>query len=115
MKPEKFYHDAKTVAKFISIYCDDKHKNKKEKRSYALKYDNQNFCPITLNLCDVCHETLKYSLERLQNCPHEDKPSCRKCPKPCYDKPEWKLLARIMRHSGMKLGLLKLRSMIKRA
>jgi hypothetical protein len=37
MKPEKFYHDALTVAKFIKIYCDDKHEEKIEK-TYELKY-----------------------------------------------------------------------------
>ncbi|MCK9256807.1 MAG: nitrous oxide-stimulated promoter family protein [Sulfurospirillaceae bacterium] len=114
MKPEKFYHDALTVAKFIKIYCDDKHEEKIEK-TYELKYKGEEFNPLTLTLCEVCHNTLFYSLERLEACPHEEKPSCRKCPNPCYEKDRWKLLAKIMKYSGMKLGLLKIRKMFKRA
>ncbi|NLM99553.1 MAG: hypothetical protein GX170_05965, partial [Campylobacteraceae bacterium] len=45
---------------------------------------------------------------------NEEKPSCRKCPNPCYEKDRWKLLAKIMKYSGMKLGLLKIRKMFKR-
>jgi len=115
MKPEKFQHDAQTVAKFIQIYCDDKHDSPKISKSYPLYYHEEAFTPLEVNLCNVCHETLSYSLARLQSCPHEEKPSCRKCPNPCYEKPQWKLLARIMRHSGMKLGLIKLRSLFKGA
>lgn len=111
MKPEKFHHDANTVAKFIEIYCKDKHEEPKKAHSYALAYRGTTFAPLEVTLCETCHETLRYSLARLEACPHEEKPSCRKCPAPCYDKPQWKLLARIMRHSGMKLGLVKLRKL----
>lgn len=114
MMPEKFYHDAKTVAKFIHIYCEDKHDSEKLNSTYKLNYKKIDFEPININLCEACHKTLSYSLARLQNCPHEEKPSCRKCPSPCYDKKEWKLLAKIMRHSGMKLGLIKIRKLFKK-
>jgi hypothetical protein len=114
MKPEKFQNDAQTVAKFIKIYCDDKHVTPKISKTYQLHYGGKIFTPLQVELCRVCHETLGYSIARLKACPHEEKPSCRKCPNPCYEKPQWKLLARIMRHSGMKLGLVKLRSLFKR-
>jgi hypothetical protein len=111
MKPEKFHHDAKTVAKFIEIYCKDKHDEAKKEQRYPLPYHGVTFAPLTATLCEACQETLRYSLARLEACPHEEKPSCRTCPAPCYNPPQWKLLARIMRHSGMKLGLIKLRKL----
>ncbi|CUU69450.1 Nitrous oxide-stimulated promoter [Campylobacter hyointestinalis subsp. hyointestinalis] len=51
-----------------------------------------------------------YANERLQNCPHGEKPKCRKCPHICYDKNELKYVVKIMKSSGMKLGLNKLKS-----
>ncbi|NLC28295.1 MAG: nitrous oxide-stimulated promoter family protein [Campylobacteraceae bacterium] len=115
MKPDKFYHDAQTVAKFIQIYCQDKHDTEKTTLPYKLCYQGKEFMPMHIKLCDICHKTLSYSLARLEACPHEEKPSCRKCPAPCYEKTEWKLLAKIMRYSGMKLGLVKIRNLFKKS
>lgn len=60
------------------------------------------------------YKKIDYSFERLLNCPHEEKPSCRKCINPCYGKKEWKETARIMRSSGMKLGLTSINKRIKK-
>jgi hypothetical protein len=49
---------------------------------------------------------------KLQNCPHEIKPRCRKCPTPCYEKQEWKNIARIMKYSAIKLSLGKIKSRV---
>ncbi|PHQ66049.1 MAG: hypothetical protein COB99_00585 [Sulfurimonas sp.] len=111
MTEEKFIHDSKTVLKFIQCYCDSEHfKKSKNKDSIKLHYDNKDLREeIPYDLCKKCEETLYYSYIKLQECFHDDKPSCRKCPKPCYDKEEWKLLAKIMRYSGLRLGILKIR------
>ena len=111
MTEEKFIDDSHTVLKFIQCYCDSEHyKAQKNKDSIQLNYDNKNLREEThYHLCEKCEKTLHYSYVKLQECIHEDKPSCRKCPKPCYDKEEWKLLAKIMRYSGLKLGILKIR------
>jgi len=114
MTEEKFIHDSKTVLKFIHCYCDNEHKDApKSKNSIKLtldgKYLNED---MHFNLCQRCQETLHYSYLKLQECPHDEKPSCRQCPKPCYDKPEWKHIAKIMRYSGMRFGLLKIRKKI---
>ena len=113
MTNEKFIYDSTTVLKFIQLYCDDKHKDiPKEQGEKSLVYrENLLNHTLTYELCLDCQKTFELSYEKLQNCPHEDKPSCRKCPAPCYDKPDWKSLAKIMKYSGMRLGLTKLRKL----
>ena len=114
MTEEKFIHDSKTVLKFIQFYCDKEHdKENKHKNSIELNYNNKELNEeLHYHLCEACEETFKYSYVKLQACPHDVKPSCRQCPKPCYDKPQWKHLAKIMRFSGLRFGLLKIRKKI---
>lgn len=111
MTEEKFIHDSQTVLKFIQCYCDNEHfKSVKKKDSIKLNYNNKDLNEeIHYELCEKCAETLHYSYVKLQECPHDEKPSCRQCPKPCYDKTEWKLLAKIMRYSGIRFGIVKIR------
>ena len=113
MDKDKFIHDSKTVAKFIQHYCDNEHSDEnKEKGFISLNYNGYDLKKqIEYTLCSECEDTLKYSYKKLQECPKEDKPSCRKCSSPCYDRREWKLLAKIMRYSGIRLGFVKLRKM----
>jgi predicted amidophosphoribosyltransferase len=115
MTNEKFIHDTKIVLKFIQIYCDDKHKDEpKEKGTQELIYLEKDLhVKIDYNLCSTCKDTFLLSYHKLQLCPHEEKPSCRKCPKPCYERPDWKRVAKIMKHSGMKQGLLKVKKLLK--
>ncbi|WP_458699505.1 nitrous oxide-stimulated promoter family protein [Sulfurospirillum sp. 1307] len=117
MTNEKFIKDTKTVLKFIQLYCDEKHQDeKKSNETLHLNYKNVDLKEeVNFNLCSTCKKTFLYSYERLQECPHEEKPRCRKCPNPCYEKSEWKKLAKIMRFSGMKLGLLKIRRLFKKS
>ena len=112
MKEEKFIGDTKTVLKFIQLYCDEKHTNEqKEKENLELVYNEKSLETITYDLCPTCKQTFLYSYKRLQKCPHEEKPRCRKCPAPCYEKSKWKDLAKIMKFSGMKLGLNKIKNL----
>lgn len=111
MKDTKFIGDTQTVLKFIQLYCDNNHKNiEKHSETLNLTYkDKELNTPINYTLCSTCKDTFLYSYHRLQNCPHEEKPRCRKCPNPCYEKPQWKKLSKIMRYSGMQLGLIKIK------
>ncbi len=115
MSDDKFIHDSKTVLKFIQIYCNDKHKDEtKQKETKELFYKNKNLnTRVDYNLCTTCKNTLLISYKNLQSCPHQEKPSCRKCPKPCYERADWKSVAKIMRYSGMKLGLTKLKKLFR--
>ena len=113
MTEEKFILDSQTVLKFIQCYCDNEHfKSVKNKNFIRLNYKAKDLNEeIHFHLCKECEETLNYSYQKLQTCPRDEKPSCRKCPSPCYDKTQWKLLAKIMKYSGMKFGILKIRKL----
>jgi len=114
MTEEKFIDDSKTVLKFIQCYCDGEHfKVEKNKDSIKLNYNDKDLNQeLHYTLCEKCEETFNYSYVKLQECVHDDKPSCRKCPKPCYDKVEWKAIAKIMRYGGIRLGIIKIKEKI---
>ena len=116
MTEEKFIHDSHTVLKFIQCYCDNEHvENDQNNDSIKLNYKNKDLNEaVHYQLCEQCEEILKYSYIKLKECQYDEKPSCRKCPQPCYDKTEWKRLAKIMKSSGMRLGLLKIRRLFSR-
>ncbi len=109
---EKFESEIKTLEKFFPIYCNDKHSGQFEKE-YVVPYLN-NTIEFKINLCEDCHELLRYAITRLQECPNDPKPRCRKCPNPCYEKERFKQMAKMMRYSGMKLGLTKAAKRIKK-
>ena len=111
MTKEKFKIEIDTLKKFYTKYCHDKHDNQ-DKLIRKLPYKGEVF-DITLELCPSCMALLNYSFERLQECPHEIKPRCRQCPNPCYEKKEWKKVAKLMRYSGIQLGILKVKRFFK--
>jgi hypothetical protein len=113
MSEEKFTHDIQTVLKFIQLYCDDKHTHQEEE-SIEITYKNKKLFDTSFHLCPTCKETFLYSLKRLQNCPHEPKPKCGKCETSCYKKSMREEIAKIMRYSGMKLGMLKIKNLFTR-
>ena len=111
MTNEKFEIEINTLKSFFELYCKDKHdclENKDITLKYKEKVVNLNLC-----LCHECHDAINYSFERLQNCPHEIKPRCRTCPTPCYEKPRWKNVAKVMIYSAMRLSLSKMKSRVK--
>ena len=110
MTTEKFEIEINTLKTFLELYCKDKH-TLQETRNITLSYNSNSFT-LELNLCEHCHKTIYYSFIKLQNCPHEIKPRCRKCPNPCYEKQEWKNIARVMKYSAIKLSVGKIKSRI---
>ena len=110
MTINKFETEISTLKKFYEVYCKDKHINQ-ESKTITLVY-NEKIFSIELNLCEECNKAINYSFIKLQNCPHEIKPRCRVCPKPCYEKQEWKNIARIMKYSAIKLSLGKIKSRV---
>lgn len=98
MTIEKFRSEIKILEKFFYRYCEDKHINQ-ELKLYNFKYKDESF-QTNISLCKDCQNLINYSFEKLNLCPHEEKPRCRKCPNPCYEKNEWKKLAKIMIYSS---------------
>lgn len=111
MTKEKFIYEITTVTKFIQIYCDDKHTDEpKFKSTQTLEYKGEKDVVTTeFCLCKECNEMILYAYERLKECPHIEKPRCHRCPHPCYELSVWKKMAKMMKHSGMKLGLNKIK------
>ena len=107
----KFEKECDTLKKFFEIYCLCNH-NLQLNHKKIIPYKKQKF-EYTLHLCCECYEKINYSFDKLLECPHENKPKCRKCKNPCYDKKEWKETAKIMRFSGFKLGLLSIKKFFK--
>lgn len=116
LSEEKFLSDLSVVLDFISTYCEDKHEKSDKKRcDLSVTYQGKKLKVINYSLCAACKDTFLYSYARLQECPNDPKPRCRNCKNPCYEKTKWKELAKIMRYSGMKKGLLKVKNIFKRS
>ncbi|MDD2886508.1 MAG: nitrous oxide-stimulated promoter family protein [Aliarcobacter sp.] len=111
MTHKKFEEEVNTLKDFFECYCKDKHECSKIKIT-TLEYQSKIFY-LELHLCDECQNAIHYSFFKLQNCSHEIKPRCRKCPTPCYEKQEWKNTAKIMIYSAVKLSLSKMKNRIR--
>lgn len=109
MTKEKFKSEIQILKKFSELYCKNKHSNQNSFKSVIIYKDEK--IHINLNLCEKCEEIINYSIKRLQECPHEEKPRCRKCPNPCYEKVYWKNLSKIMRYSALKSGFTKIKKL----
>ena len=107
MTNEKYETEITTLKSFFEIYCENKHENQ-ENKTIDLNYKNQDYS-IKLNLCKKCMDSISYSFDRLQNCPHDIKPRCRTCKTPCYEKTRWKSTAKVMIYSALKLSLSKMK------
>lgn len=111
MTSEKFEIEINTLKKFYEVYCKGKHENQ-ETKVYNLEYKEKKFT-LEVNICKECQDNIEYSFERLDGCPHEIKPRCRKCPNPCYEKSRWKHTAKVMKYSGVRLGLVNIKQKVK--
>jgi len=111
MKHKKFEEEINTLKNFFECYCKNKHQNFQLK-IITIEYQSKNF-DLQLYLCEECKKNINYSISKLQHCPHEIKPRCRKCPTPCYEKNQWKTTAKIMIYSAVKLSLSKMKNRIK--
>ena len=77
--------DEKVLKKFVTVYCKHEHKQ------------NQ--------LCAECQDILDYSLGRLQKCPYDPKPMCKKCPVHCYKPFYRQKIKQIMKKAGILMIL----------
>ena len=113
MTSEKFIYEVTTVTKFIQIYCDDKHTDAPKKDGAVLHNykDDKGLVQTQFHLCADCERMLRYAYARLGACPHTEKPRCHHCPHPCYEREMWTNMARMMKYSGMKLGLTKIKKL----
>ena len=107
MQLDKFKSEVETLKKFFELHCLDNHKNQIN-HCKQLIYNSEQI-NVDLELCKDCIDLIHYSFDRLRECPHDPKPRCRTCPNPCYEKNEWKKVAKLMKYSGIQLGILKIK------
>ncbi len=107
MTEEKFKSEVEILKKFFEIHCQKKHSNLLH-YNQSFEYKTLQFS-IELHLCEECKTLINYSFDRLYECPHEIKPKCRSCKNPCYEKSKYKEVAKIMKFSGIQLGLSKIK------
>ncbi len=110
MTEAKFTEQTAVITRFVQIYCDHHHRTPKSLSTNELSYKTANLS-YEASLCEQCNKMLNYAYDRLQNCPHDDKPKCRKCPKICYEKEQLQMMVRIMRYSGIKSGINRLKGL----
>ena len=111
MTTDKFKSEVQILKKFFELHCFDNHTGQNH-HCKQMEYNGEKVY-VELELCSDCIELIDYSFNRLIECPHDPKPRCRTCPNPCYEKKEWKKVAKLMRHSGIQLGLLKLKKFLR--
>ena len=104
MTEQKFVDEVQTLTAFVGHYCLNNKHVLEEKKLFTCKYHDREYY-FDIQLCQKCLTLFEYSIEHLQNCPHEEKPKCRRCPNPCYEKREWKQMAKVMRQSGIAFGI----------
>ncbi len=109
MTQEKYLSEIGTLKQFISTYCKDKHQEQTQINT-VLKYNNISY-EIELNICSECNKLINYAFKKIEECPHKIKPRCRKCPSPCYEKKEWKDLAKVMRYNHISKILQKVKTL----
>ncbi|MDD2566756.1 MAG: nitrous oxide-stimulated promoter family protein [Thiovulaceae bacterium] len=112
MQLQKLQEESAHLERFFSLYCSQNH-TCQEKRSFRIMHEEIPYL-FEASLCEECAELLGYALERLSACPHDPKPRCRTCQEPCYDKKEWKALAKVMRYAALRVELGKLRDFVLR-
>ena len=105
MKRDIYIKNLKDLELFFNYYCEHKHK-KIEKKVFSMSGDAQ------LHLCQECEDLFNYAQTKLSECELDPKPKCRECVVKCYSKMEWKSMATVMKYSGLRLGLIKLKNKI---
>ena len=108
MKIDKFKNEVTTLKNFFEVYCYGKKHDNIQIHTKIINFQN-NELNYKFELCDECHTLLTYSLDKLQNCQHDDKPKCRTCPTPCYEPMQWKKVAKVMRYAAIHQGLKKIK------
>jgi len=97
--------DLKVLARFVEIYCRDRHAEA-DRRAVSLKrYDLGRIHGGAPTLCDDCTRLLTHAFCKRAHCPLDPKPSCKHCTQHCYH-PRYRAAIRdVMRYSGRRLVL----------
>ena len=101
---DKKEKDLKTMADFISIFCQHKHQGK-DKTAFLVEDDRlrRALGDQELILCSDCSKLLKHGTAKLLLCPYDPKPMCKKCETHCYAPDYREQIREVMKFSGLYL------------
>jgi len=101
----KLRRDLKTLATFITLYCDGRHPAAERQRVLLKTHDLDGLCGRPVVLCEPCRRLLAHAFVKRSRCPFDPKPPCKRCPAHCYA-PRYRAQIRaVMRYSGRRLAL----------
>ncbi len=99
----KLAKDIGLLATFIGVYCREKHSREKKAEVKPGEKLRGYIGEIPGGLCPDCRKLLFYAAGRRLRCPHEPKPSCKRCQTHCYRGPCREKIKAVMRFSGRHL------------
>lgn len=100
MADEQVRTDTRTLADFVSIYCDGHHKDRDRAPLESDAVELGVYGRKKLVLCEECAEHLRYAEKRRAYCPKDPKPFCAHCDTHCYKSDERTWQQGMMRYSG---------------
>jgi len=99
----KLQRDARTLARFIRVFCDGHHAGA-ERAPLKLPTDElRALCPRPPRLCTACNKLLLHALVKRARCPFDPKPACKHCPRHCYQPHYRRQIRQVMSYSGRRL------------
>lgn len=100
----KVIKDIKVLAKFVDIYCGQRHPGVEKLRfEYKGKHAGR-LCLPEMYLCSECAKLLNHGIAKRALCPMNPKPMCKKCPNHCYHPLYRDNMREAMKFSGIYLA-----------
>lgn len=98
--------DLKTLARFIHIYCDERHAAAPKKTRSKLKgFEFAELGIPAKPMCASCAKLLAHAFVKRAHCPFSPRPACRHCESHCYQPRYREQIRKVMRYSGKRLIL----------
>jgi hypothetical protein len=102
---QELYHDLKTLALFIDLYCRYKHPDLPRQQMQLRTHDVSLIAGKTIVLCPECTKLLAHAFVKRSHCPMYPKPMCKHCPSHCYHPTYRAQIREVMKFSGRKMLL----------
>jgi len=102
---KKLRRDLRLLAKFIAVYCQDRHGAAAKVPVNLKTHDVQAIHGKPLALCPSCRKLLAHAFVKRTRCPLEPKPACKHCPDHCYHPRYRQQMRQVMKYSGRRLTL----------
>ena len=101
----EMYHDLKTLALFIDLYCRYKHPDSPRLQAELRTHDVKLIAGKPIVLCPECTKLLAHAFVKRSHCPMHPKPMCKHCPSHCYHPTYRAQIREVMKFSGRKMLL----------